>query len=104
MPKIDAPELTRSAAAVASDKVYVEVPDEDLFDLVHPDIIINGEHFGPGKHYVSPILAGEIKRLVDQFRRGQVRLLQPKRDAKALGAVAREATSRGGNLADPDSF
>lgn len=98
MPKIDAPEI-KSAAPVV-DKVWVEVPEKDLFDLNHADILINGHKYAPGKHFVSVELAGEITMLVNRWRKQQIRLLQPTRDSKALGVV----DHRGGSSVHPDSF
>jgi len=101
MPKIDAPELK----AKEQEKVYVTIPDMDLFDMTHPAIIINGRVFGPGKHYVDTTLAGTIEERIKMFRDGQVRLLQPKSDKKALDAMNRNgaAKSMGGQNADPNA-
>jgi hypothetical protein len=99
--RIDAPVL--EAPGAKEKKVYVEVPSEDMFDMIHPDIIINGRHYKPGKHFVEPELAGEIKRLVDTFNKGQVRLLRPSADRKALNNTSQEAHRKGGQYADPSA-
>lgn len=100
MPKIDAPETKQAK----DERVYVTVPEIDLFDITHPDIIINGRVFGPGKHYVESELAKTIEERINLFRLGQVRLLQPKSDKKALDAMNRNGAARsaGGNVS-PDS-
>lgn len=61
---------------------WVEVPDEDLFGEVHTGISINFQHFGPGRHHVSPEMAFEMKRLIKNRLRGDMRVLQPKQDAR----------------------
>lgn len=101
MPKIDAPELKTKD----QERVYVTVPDMDLFDMTHPSIIINGRVFGPGKHYVDPVIASTIEERIKLFRDGQVRLLQPKSDKKALDAMNRSGAAKqiGGQNASPDS-
>src|SRR5262249_844673 len=68
---------------------WVEVPDEDLFGDVHTGISINFQHFGPGRHFVNPEMAGEIRRLVKNRLRGDMRVLQPKQDARMAQIMAK---------------
>lgn len=59
---------------------WVEVPDVDLFGEGHTGVSVNFEHFGPGKYFVSPEMSGEIKRLLANRMRGDIRVLQPRQD------------------------
>jgi alkylation response protein AidB-like acyl-CoA dehydrogenase len=59
---------------------WVEVPDHDLFGEPHTGVSINFEQFGPGRYFVSPEMAGEIKRLLENRQRGDIRVLQPRQD------------------------
>ena len=59
---------------------WVEVPDTDLFGEEHTGVSVNFDKFTPGKYFVSPELASEIKRLLALRLRGDMRVLQPKQD------------------------
>lgn len=59
---------------------WVEVPDHDLFGEPHTGVSVNFEQFGPGKYFVSPEMASELKRLLDNRQRGDIRVLQPRQD------------------------
>ena len=59
---------------------WVEVPDTDIFGEEHSGISVNFEFFRPGKYFVSPEMAGEVKRLLANKMRGDIRVLQPKQD------------------------
>jgi hypothetical protein len=59
---------------------WVEIPDTDLFGEEHTGVSVNFEHFGPGKYHVSPEMASEVKRLLANRLRGDMRVLQPKQD------------------------
>ena len=59
---------------------WVEVPDTDLFGEPHTGVSINFEQFAPGKYFVSPEMAGEIRRLLGNRLRGDMRVLQPRQD------------------------
>jgi hypothetical protein len=75
-----------SAAEVAKrndDKTYwewVEIPDTDLFGELHTGVSINFQHFDPGKYFVSPEMASEVKKLLANRMRGDMRVLQPRQD------------------------
>jgi hypothetical protein len=74
---IDAPVTSPTKASDktnASTKVWVEVPEDDIFEQRHPDIIVNGIHYGPGKHYVDSVLAGTINERIKLYARAQARL------------------------------
>jgi hypothetical protein len=67
--------------------VYVTIPETDMFDYPHPGVGINQNHYGPGTHYVPKAIADEIIRVCAVFDAQNVRILQPKRDMKALTAL-----------------
>src|SRR6266852_7897454 len=60
---------------------WVAVPDTDIFGEEHTGVSVNFEHFGPGKYFVSPEMAFELKRLLANRMRGDIRVLQPRQDA-----------------------
>ena len=74
---------------LAQGYVYVTVPERDLFDAPHPGVRINMDSFGPGTHLVSPVIAGEIQDRLGAFIKGQMRILQPGQDRKAVELVSR---------------
>jgi hypothetical protein len=108
MAKIDAPVLTPSAVvpAVTTTKAvptqWVTVPQEDAFEFTHPPIMINGEKYGPGKHFVTADIAFEIERLVSVFAKGQVRLIRNGQDKAVRARMNAQAASQGGT-ADPSN-
>lgn len=59
---------------------WVEVPDTDLFGEPHTGVSVNFNQFGPGKHFVSPEMASEVRRLLASRLRGDMRVLQPRQD------------------------
>jgi hypothetical protein len=68
---------------------WVTVPEEDLFGEEHTGVSINFNQYGPGKHFVDPESAGEIRRLLDLRLRGDMRVLQPGRDKKMEEIMSR---------------
>jgi hypothetical protein len=83
---------TAPAVKVVEDKSkweYVEIPETDLFDSPFGSIQVNFEPYGPGKHFVNPELAGEIRRLLKQRHNGDVRILRPTQDKKMQEIMAR---------------
>jgi hypothetical protein len=89
---------TAPAVVVAAPKVdlndkslweYVDVPETDLFDQPFGTIQINFIDYGPGKHFVNPELAGEIRRLLKQRQVGDLRVLRPTQDKKMQEIMAR---------------
>lgn len=81
-----APTTGKSAAEVIksnqdkSQWEWVEVPDVDLFGEAHTGVSVNFEKFLPGRYHVSPEMASEIKRLLANRQRGDIRVLQPRQD------------------------
>lgn len=78
---------TETAEVKAPTHVYVTIPERDMFDYPHPGVGINRDHYGPGTHYVPKEIADEITRICAVFDAQNVRILQPKRDMKALTAL-----------------
>lgn len=77
------------ASAPKNEWEYVTIPAEDLHGYSHPSIGINHDIFEAGQTYfVPPILAGEIRRIMDRHQIEQIALLQPKRRQKALRDLA----------------
>lgn len=68
---------------------WVEVPDFDLFGEAHTGVSINFEQFGPGKYFVSPELGAEIRRLLFNRLRGDMRVMQPNQDVKMAQIMQR---------------
>jgi len=68
---------------------YVEVPETDIFDKVFDGVSINFVQYGPGKHFVDPDIAGEIRRLLAARSKADIRILRPTTDKKALEIMAR---------------
>lgn len=88
MAKIDLPEIK---APASSEEVYeyVTIPARDLFDMPHPNIQINETKYGPGKHYVTKQVADVLKDRLEEYERGNVRLMRPVRDHKAENLMQR---------------
>jgi hypothetical protein len=59
---------------------WVEVPDYDIFGEPHTGVSVNFDKFAPGRYFVSPEMASEIKRLLENRQRGDIRVLQPRQD------------------------
>ncbi len=68
---------------------WVEIPDTDLFGEDHTGVSVNFEQFLPGKYFVSPEMAGEIRRLLSNRMRGDIRVLQPRQDAVMARIMAK---------------
>lgn len=68
---------------------FVEVPEVDLFDKPFGTIQVNFIDYGPGKHFVNPELASEIRRLLKQRQAGDIRVLRPTQDKKMQEMMAR---------------
>lgn len=62
---------------------YVEVPGEDFFERPFDGVDVNGNKFGPGKHFVEPVLAGEIRDILKRWTRQQRRILSSSPDMAA---------------------
>jgi hypothetical protein len=96
------PEVTPVVAAPVvdpkADWEWVEVPDEDLFGEEHNGISINFEKYGPGRHFVSPVIAKELKLRLKEDQRAQIRILQPNVDRKMQEIMSRNGKRASGNV------
>jgi hypothetical protein len=68
---------------------WVEIPDTDLFGEPHTGVSVNFEQFLPGRYFVSPEMAGEVKRLLANRMRGDIRVLQPRQDVVMARIMAK---------------
>lgn len=68
---------------------WVEIPDTDLFGEAHTGVSVNFEQFLPGKYFVSPEMAFEVKRLLANRMRGDIRVLQPRQDVVMARIMAK---------------
>lgn len=59
---------------------WVEIPDHDLFGEPHTGVSVNFQQFLPGRYFVSPEMASEVRRLLENRQRGDIRVLQPRQD------------------------
>ena len=73
---------------------YVEIPAEDFFERPFEGIDVNGNKFGPGKHFVEPVLAGEIRQILKRWQKGQRRIM-----SSAPDMAARRVADQLGNSA-----
>jgi|SRR5690242_4628116 len=68
---------------------YVEVPEVDLFDKPFGKISINLIDYHPGKHFVRPDIAKEMRGLLRDRFQSDMRILRPTKDKKMLEIMAR---------------
>jgi hypothetical protein len=61
---------------------WVEVEESDLFGDPSNGVSINFKKYGPGKHFVNPEIAKELRRLLRQKTVAEMRVLQPNQDEK----------------------
>lgn len=94
--KVDTPNITPTAST--SGKRYVTIPEFDLFDMQHPDICINHMHFGPGTHFLDKEVADTVEDRLKAYARGNVRILQPRRDTEAENLLNRGRGNRTTNF------
>lgn len=78
-------------SAPESEWQYVSIPAEDIHGYPHPPLEINDDKFDAGKtHFVPPILAAEMQRILKSFEVEQIALLQPRKRKRALEQLAKE--------------
>src|SRR6266550_1427988 len=92
--RVDAQAATSAAAVIKANEdknnwEWVEIPDTDIFGEAHTGVSINFESFLPGKYFVSPEMAFEVKRLLANRMRGDIRVLQPRQDAVMARIMAK---------------
>lgn len=83
--KVDNPVLEAKPVG----KRYVTIPEFDLFDMQHPAIRINHMEFGPGQHFLDKEIADTVEERLKAYSRGNVRILQPRRDTDAENLLNR---------------
>lgn len=66
---------------------WVEVPDYDRLGEEHTGVSVNFDKFTPGRYFVSPELAGELKRLLGNREAGDLRVMQPRQDPKMIAIM-----------------
>jgi len=76
--------------------VYVLIPEEDAIGGKHSGVTLNLQHYGPGKHYLPETIAGELMDRLAIKQVADIRLMQPKADAKAIQMQARRGLANGG--------
>jgi len=69
---------------------WVEIPETDLFDKPYGYIGLNTETYGPGKHFVDPDIASELKRIIRARHLSDQRVYRPTKDQKTLDTMARQ--------------
>lgn len=69
---------------------WVEVPTEDIFGRPHTGVSINFITFGPGRHFVDPERAAEVRRLLAMRQASDIRVLRPNVDRKMEEIMARQ--------------
>jgi len=69
---------------------YVDIPETDLFDQPFGYISINLEQYGPGRHFVDPDVAGELRRILKVRTQSDLRIYRPTADKKMLEIMARQ--------------
>jgi hypothetical protein len=86
--ELSAQEITKANEDKANWR-WVEVPDTDLFGEPHTGVSVNFHAFPPGKYFVSPEMANEVTRLLQNRLRGDMRVLQPRQDVVMARVMAK---------------
>jgi hypothetical protein len=68
---------------------WVEIPDFDLFGEPYGFVSVNFDQFWPGRYFVSPEMAFEVRRLVNLRLRGDMRVLQPHKDGRMAAIMSK---------------
>src|SRR5271157_1100083 len=80
---------------------WITVPATDLFGDAHTGVSVNFQKFTPelndegqptgkpGKYFLDPILAEEVRRLLEQYMVAQMRIMQPGQDKKMQAIMNR---------------
>jgi hypothetical protein len=88
---------------------WVEIPATDIFDQRHCGVSINfsffqpeivdGNYTGkPGRYFVDPETASEVRRLLANKMKADIRVLQPRRDQVAIDIMNRNGARIGGSV------
>ena len=79
---------------------YVTIPERDMFDYPHPGIGHNREFYGPGTHKLPYDVAQEVKERLAIFEAQNIRILQPRKDLRALKDIRKV---RGNSVVDNEA-
>jgi len=110
---VEAPKKTEREQILAANEdrsnwEWVEIPETDMFAQRHCGVSINfeffrpetneeGEYTGkPGRYFVNPEKAKEIRRLLANKMKGDIRILQPNQDKVAMAIMNRNGAAIGG--------
>jgi hypothetical protein len=63
---------------------YVTIPERDLFDYPMHSFWMNSTEYKPGTHFVPADIAVSLRERLTLFQRGQIRIMQPNIDRKAV--------------------
>jgi len=79
--KVEAPKLNETQQRIvdARDKSnweWVTVPEHDLFGKPHLGVIHNFEKYAPGRHFLDPIIAEQIRTNLANGLTGEMRIMQ----------------------------
>lgn len=73
---------------------WVEIPKKDMYDGLYPDIWINQMKYEAGKkHFVPPIVAAELTRIMARLEKASRRLMLPTPDKKAMAEADGNSSS-----------
>ena len=70
---------TEQRVVDAKDKAnweWVVVPEHDLFGKPHKGVIHNFQEYGPGRHFLDPLTAEQIRTSVANGLAGEMRIMQ----------------------------
>lgn len=74
---------TQQRVEDAKDKAnweWVVVPEHDLFGKPHKGINHNFQQYAPGRHFLDPVTAEQVRTSVDNGLRSEMRIMQPQTD------------------------
>lgn len=89
---------------------WISIPATDLFGESHTGVSINFEKFTPeldaegrptgkdGRYFLDPEKAEEVRRLLQVFLQGQMRIMQPGQDKKMVALM-----NKGNKLGAPSN-
>jgi hypothetical protein len=84
---VEAPKLNETQQRIedAKDKAnweWVTVPEHSVFGTTHAGIQHNFKEYGPGRHFVDPLTAEQLRTNIDNGMRGEMRIMQPQTDPR----------------------
>jgi hypothetical protein len=90
MPNLKNADAPTTTAPAEPEFEYVTVPDRDIFDFPHPGVRINRDYWGPGTHKIPVAQAKVVKERLAVFMAQNIRIMQPRKDTRALGDLYKE--------------